>query len=191
MCFLQAFAQSPKGSLVISWSPNSENDLAGYRLYYGFQSRNYVYSKDVGTRTEWTLNNLDPQKKYFVALTAYDIAGNESGFSTEVSAFPDTVESAESSVPHVIILYQNYPNPFNPLTTISYELTKDEHITLRVLNPTGQTIKILFQGEQKAGFHKIEWDGRNEFDRDIASGVYFIRLETAFFQLTKTMIIFR
>jgi hypothetical protein len=190
LCFLPSSAQTHKGSLSISWSQNNENDLAGYRVYYGVQSRLYHSNKDVGKSNECTLDNLEPDKLYYIALTAYDITGNESGFSAEVSAHP-VMDPGPETVPDVIILYQNYPNPFNPSTTIPYELSEDGHISLRVLNPKGQTIRVLYQGDQTAGFHQVDWDGRDEFNSDIASGVYFIRLETEFFKLTKTMIIFR
>ena len=191
LCFLPSSAQNHKGSLTISWNQNNENDLAGYRVYYGLQSRLYNYNKDVGKSNECTLDNLESDKLYYIALTAYDITGNESAFSVEVSANPVVENQDPQFVPKVMVLYQNYPNPFNPSTTIPYELSEDGNISLRVLNPKGQTIRILYQGDQTAGFHQIDWDGRDEFDKDIASGVYFIRLETEFFKLTKTMIIFR
>lgn len=192
MAFISgSLAQTGSGSITVLWSPNQEADLAGYRLYYGFQSRYYTHTIDVGNRNEWTLRHLQPGKMYFVALTAYDLSGNESAYSDEVSSVPDTAQGSEAIVPDVMILYQNYPNPFYPSTTIPFKLTEDGTIKLRILNPVGQTVRVLYQGEQKAGFHKIDWDGKDESGNEIASGVYFIRLEAGALQLTKTMIIFR
>ena len=67
-----------------SWDANTEADLAGYKIYYGTASGNYTVSLDVGTATSVTIDSLDFNTTYFFALTAYDNAGNESGFSDEV-----------------------------------------------------------------------------------------------------------
>ena len=67
----------------LSWSPNSESDLAGYKLYYGTSSRNYSNSVNLGKTTSHTVAGLSAGTYYF-ALTAYDTAGNESSYSNEV-----------------------------------------------------------------------------------------------------------
>lgn len=93
--------QPIKGSLVLSWNANSETDLAGYRIYYSKKSRGeanghsprYEYSFEVGKQiTTFTVPNLAPGT-YYVALTAFDLSGNESPFSEEKSI----------SIPEVII----------------------------------------------------------------------------------------
>jgi hypothetical protein len=79
-------SQSALASQVkLAWDPNSESDLAGYRLYYGTASRTYGPSIDLGNVTKFTLAGLSPGQTYYFALTAYDLSNNESGFSAEVS----------------------------------------------------------------------------------------------------------
>jgi hypothetical protein len=75
--------------VTLRWKPPTTNvdgtpvnDLAGYRIYYGMSSRNYSHFIDVGNVTSYTLKNL-PTGKFYFALTSYDYAGNESGFSAE------------------------------------------------------------------------------------------------------------
>ena len=94
-------APSLKGSLVLSWNANDEADLAGYRIYYSKKSRlegngvspRYEYSFEVGKQiTTFTVPNLAPGT-YYVALTAFDLSGNESPFSEEKS----------TTIPEVII----------------------------------------------------------------------------------------
>ena len=72
------------GSVTVSWNPNSETDLAGYKIYYGTQSRNYDKTIDVGNTTSYRITNLSDGLTYYFAVTAYDTANNESDFSEEV-----------------------------------------------------------------------------------------------------------
>lgn len=79
-----AFAESA----TLSWAPNTDSDLSGYKIYYGTASRRYETPINVGKQTAYTLTELGPGTYYF-ALTAYDTSGTESAFSTEVSkTFP-------------------------------------------------------------------------------------------------------
>jgi len=69
--------------ITLAWDTNAESDVAGYKVYYGTGSEKYTHSKDVGNVTQVTLKL--PKKKQYIALTAYDIYGNESDFSNIVS----------------------------------------------------------------------------------------------------------
>jgi len=73
-------------TLTLAWDPNTEEDLAGYKIYYGTRSGDYDFVIDLGNITHRTVTNLEPETRYYFALTAYDNAGNESDFSWEVSA---------------------------------------------------------------------------------------------------------
>lgn len=71
-------------------------------------------------------------------------------------------------------LGSNYPNPFNPVTTIPFELSESGSITLRVFDINGRLVRILAQGNHSAGAHQVRFDAEG-----LASGVYFVRLETS------------
>ena len=83
-------------------------------------------------------------------------------------------------------LFQNYPNPFNPLTTIKYQIPKESNVTIKVYDVLGKEITTLLNAEQKAGHHKVEWDGKN-----YASGIYFYRIRAGEFVLTKKMLLIK
>lgn len=88
-------------SIRVSWNPNTDLDLAGYKLYYGTGARNYTSSVNVGNVTTYQITNLDTGRTYYVAVKAYDNAGNESVYSDEVSAYipvPDTTPPTGSVV---------------------------------------------------------------------------------------------
>ena len=94
-------------------------------------------------------------------------------------------------VPRSHHLAQNYPNPFNPETRIDYQLAEDGFVELAVYNVLGQRVRTLEAGDHVAGTYSLLWDGRDDVGLDVASGVYFYRLETGNFTSTKRMILMR
>jgi fibronectin type 3 domain-containing protein len=89
------------GSLKASWNTNAEPDLAGYKIYYGESSGNYTNSINVGKATQYTVNQLRDDVTYYFVVTAYDTAGNESGYSLEVSAKTVLIDSTPPAVSSV------------------------------------------------------------------------------------------
>lgn len=71
----------------------------------------------------------------------------------------------------------NYPNPFNPTTTIAFSLPEEGVVRLSVYNIRGQLVKELINESMTRGFHKVVWDGRDNRNRSVSSGLYFIRIE--------------
>jgi len=71
-------------SITISWQPNTEPDLAGYKIYYGTESKVYSVILNVKNVTSYEIQNLTPGMTYYFALTAYDNSDNESELSQEV-----------------------------------------------------------------------------------------------------------
>jgi hypothetical protein len=83
-------------------------------------------------------------------------------------------------------LTQNYPNPFNPTTTISFSLPHASHIILEIYNLLGQEVQRLIDEERPPGDYSVVWNPGN-----LASGVYFYRLQTGTTILTKKLVVMR
>lgn len=88
-------------------------------------------------------------------------------------------------------LSQNFPNPFNPTTTINFSLENESTISIDIYNVTGEKVKTLFNGIEKAGSHSIEWNGADNFGNKLPTGVYFYRLNSKDFSETKKLIILK
>ena len=85
----------------------------------------------------------------------------------------------------------NYPNPFNPSTTLSFTLAEPGRTTLTIYNLKGQLIKRLVDKELTSGMHKVLWNGKDENERNVASGVYFYRLQSKNYQATGKMLLMK
>jgi hypothetical protein len=73
--------------VTLTWNPNPETNLAGYRVYVGTSSGVYTtLNVDVSNVTSYTVTGLAPGHTYYFAVSAYDLNGLESGLSNEVFA---------------------------------------------------------------------------------------------------------
>ncbi len=89
-------------------------------------------------------------------------------------------------------LSPNYPNPFNPTTFISYKLATVSDVELTIHNQLGQEIRTLVKARKSAGtYHQIEWDGRDNVGKPVASGIYLYRLKAGSFVQTRKMVLLR
>jgi hypothetical protein len=94
-------------------------------------------------------------------------------------------------VPSEFALSQNYPNPFNPETTISYDLAEGSEVRLEVYNVMGQLVNTLVSEAQAAGRYRMRWSGQDAFGRQVASGVYFYRLQTEGFKAVRKLMLLK
>lgn len=88
-------------------------------------------------------------------------------------------------------LYPNYPNPFNPSTVIYYSLPKTSYIELKIYNINGSLVKTLYNGIQTNGLHYVQWDGRNELNQPVSSGIYIYVLKNENMIKTKKMLLLK
>ncbi|HEY5124560.1 MAG TPA: T9SS type A sorting domain-containing protein [Ignavibacteria bacterium] len=98
-------------------------------------------------------------------------------------------DNAVNQIPKEFSLYQNYPNPFNPVTKISFDLPKDAKIKLIVYDILGREVTRLLNSEfLQAGKHIIDFDAMKY---NLASGVYFYRIESGDFNAVKKMLMIK
>lgn len=90
-------------------------------------------------------------------------------------------------VPQTYRLDQNYPNPFNPGTSIDYALEKSGFTSVKIYNLIGEAIRTLVAEDQPAGEHRIDWDGRDDSGRSVASGIYILALTSGDFSKSVRM----
>jgi hypothetical protein len=135
-------------------------------------------------------DQVDAGGRYYYKLEAVDLSGNVTLYG------PINIAVA---APQDYVLQQNYPNPFwsgatsreagNPTTQIRYELPKSGRVLLTIYNSLGQEVRRLVDREQPAGYHIMTWNGRDQQDKPVPSGVYHCRLQVGDFVATKRMVV--
>ncbi len=97
-----------------------------------------------------------------------------------------SVKDRFAQTPDGILLLKNYPNPFNPSTNISFHLPMRSVVSLSIYDVLGREVANLVSGEQDAGEHVVHWDAAG-----LPGGVYFCRLRSGNFSLTRQLILIR
>ena len=102
--------------------------------------------------------------------------------------------SASNDYGSVIVTSENlfihsvFPNPFNNRTEIVYETSLTDDITISIFNNLGQKVVQSKSIEHPKGYHSFVWDGKSTKGQEIASGVYFFSITSAFEQKTKKLV---
>jgi len=96
------------------------------------------------------------------------------------------VEDIEIPVVDEFELSQNYPNPFNPQTRITYSISSEKKVSLKIYDILGREVVVLVNEVKPAGSYEANFNASN-----LASGVYFYRLHAGSFIKTKKMMLIK
>ena len=96
-------------------------------------------------------------------------------------------------MPEEYSLSQNYPNPFNAMTKIDYQIAGEsfQMVKLSIYNLLGQRVKMVVNQAQAGGNYTVLWDGTNEQNNRVSSGIYIYQLAVSGFKLEKKLIVLR
>ena len=142
-------------------------------------------------------NTVHPAERKLVLTSADGKLGNTildgSGSVKLTNANVRSVAVALKDVaaPKSYALGQNYPNPFNPSTRFAVEIPRVSEVNVVVYDVLGRQIATLLSGEQAAGYHTIEWDGRDARGITAPTGIYFVRMTAGTFDATRKMMLMK
>jgi hypothetical protein len=103
-----------------------------------------------------------------------------------VNGFSVNNEKSNTELPSTYHLYQNYPNPFNPSTWIEFTIPKETFVKIEIYSSVGQKVAELTNNNYSAGSHTIEFNANS-----LATGVYFYKLITPYFEKTRKMLLIK
>jgi flagellar hook assembly protein FlgD len=85
---------------------------------------------------------------------------------------------------------QNYPNPFNPNTSLFFSIPEAENVDLRIYDVMGRLVRNFSSGFYLAGSHTVQWNGRDDREQTVSSGIYFCEIKfQAFRRIIKMQLI--
>ncbi|MDE0042447.1 MAG: T9SS type A sorting domain-containing protein [Candidatus Poribacteria bacterium] len=103
--------------------------------------------------------------------------------SSHVKPFPNSLPVIFGGLKRGVLL-QNYPNPFNTETWIPFRLIQPSRVTIRIYDLRGSLVHIipigaLAVGNYSAKSEAVYWNGRNQNNERVSSGVYSYVLEAS------------
>ena len=177
-------ANTEENKITLSWETATEKNNAGFDIERSADNKTFYKIGNIkgrGTTTEkqsYTYTDkISGGGKFYYRLKQIDFNGSYT--------FSNVLEV--SALPTVFSLSQNFPNPFNPSTTIKYQLPQKERVVLEIYNTLGEKVKTLVDDIRDPGFYEAKWDGTNNNNIDVATGVYIYRIIAGKFVLAKKM----
>jgi len=101
----------------------------------------------------------------------------------------DLIEA--SDVPKSFGLLQNYPNPFNLSTKIEFGLKNPGFVSLNIYDVLGRKVRTLVSQDLPSGYKSVLWDGKDDKGLEVASGIYFYRIQAGDFAESKRMLLLK
>ncbi|MDD4310259.1 MAG: C25 family cysteine peptidase, partial [Candidatus Cloacimonetes bacterium] len=168
-----------------SWTQIAPVGNYPYRIYNNtaspFATNTYVYSGSFGwTEAVFELGNVNGTAQFRWVFGSDGYVGGEGWYIDDVH-LTGVVANEDNIMPSVtsVQLYENFPNPFNPNTTLRFSLPAKTPVRLEIFNVRGQIVKSLIDTNLGSGLHNVSWNGKDNNERNVASGVYYYRLSTA------------
>lgn len=147
-----------------------------------------------GSDTLWALSHWPLPEDFtysgsFTSTDGYHV-GSLQWYPDELKSYQQNATAIrtvdQNQIPERFVLEQNYPNPFNPTTTIRYSVPKSSFVTIKVYDVLGNEVKTLVSERKAAGNHFVSFNAAN-----LASGVYFYRMEAGNYFSTKKLILMK
>jgi hypothetical protein len=127
----------------------------------------------------------DPSGAWSIGNPAPGVYTSVTNPGTATSKPPSAVDGRDGVIiPSLPKIYPNYPNPFNPSTSITFDLPRDMHVLLQVLDTRGRRMAILLDERRTAGPHTIKFDASG-----LAGGVYLMVLTAGEFRAMERMML--
>ncbi len=91
-------------------------------------------------------------------------------------------------IPGEYQLWQNYPNPFNSRTNITFTLPQASNVNIAIYNILGKKLRTLVDAPKAPGRYRLSWQGTDENEINLSSGIYICRIIAGNFKAEKTML---
>ena len=193
--------QTQSNFVNLQWITQSESNLLGYNVYRNLSdnmetayclTNSHIPAHNTTTEQNYFFidEEVEMEQTYYYWLESVELDGTSEYFGSLLV----TVTSEQGSeYPQTTELHSAFPNPFNPAkqtySTIQFSLKENEIADLIIYNTKGQIVKNYPQFE--AGNHSIEWDGKDNQNKNVGSGLYFYQLQSESFSQIRKMVVIK
>ncbi|NQV41359.1 MAG: carboxypeptidase regulatory-like domain-containing protein [Candidatus Marinimicrobia bacterium] len=177
-------------SVELGWEMSDADDFQYFEVYRAINPDFTDANVYATIEPMFTDGDVTIGQTYYYAVSAVDANGNMSDPTNVITTSIVSVDDAEM-IPTAYGLSQNYPNPFNPTTSIEFALPEASEVSLEIYNLLGQKVRTLVNGYVPAGYINTSWDGMDQNGKEISSGTYIYRLQTADQTFSKKMVLMK
>ena len=151
---------------------------------------NYIQTPDVWTEYTYSLANYATSETVYVGIEC--VSNDAFIFFIDDVTVTGGDDANDPGMPVVATaLHGNYPNPFNPETTITYSVKDAGPISIEIYNAKGQLVKTLVNEHKASGNYSIVWNGRDNNNQAVSSGIYFYKMQAGKYSSTKKMVLMK
>ncbi len=148
-----------------------------------------INNEELENQVTDTLNYVFPNVGEY-SVKCYAIT-TDSDVSVVVSWNVNVAVANDVEVLFVNSLSQNNPNPFNPTTNINFSLNKSSDVSIIIYNVKGQKVRTLVSDKYSQGIHNVVWNGLDDNNQVVSSGIYLYRMVIDDFICTKKAIMLK
>ena len=169
----------------ITYDPTSGDFVDYVLIKINNQPGEFTFSDSIGSyeyKLPAGVYDVYAERVFFDDAVEYQIEVFDGQFTELNIAMTQPVGVEEHEIPpnsSLISHLSNYPNPFNPTTTLAFNISSESVVSITIYNLKGQKVKKLLNEELSAGQHTIDWDGTDENNKSVASGIYFYKIATS------------
>ena len=127
----------------------------------------------------------------FQDITIFETITVPGGSEFTVRVGANVLALDNAAIPTEFMMNQNYPNPFNPTTTINYGLPEVSDVSLVIYDIRGRQVNFWKVEQQPAGWYQVNWHGDNKYGKQVATGMYFTRLQAGDYSKVIKMVYLR
>jgi hypothetical protein len=203
-------AASATGGATIDVSWTMSEDVDGDSVGYGFILYNGPYALETPALYTANVEMTELSISHTSALALLETAGLQyvecdwmvfatDGMDTTFSSETRTLildarpvlSVEEASIPEVFALHQNYPNPFNPTTTINYDMSESQVVSIMIYDIMGKEVRSLVNEFQEVGYRSVRWDATDNFGRGVSAGMYVYTIQAGDFRQVRKMVLLK
>lgn len=182
--FAAVGARLSDDGVVLHWEIAEADGLEGFNIYRSpKEGADFVRLNDsllpTGQNT-FVDERAKPGSTYYYAVGAIDKDGESISLTVKIE-----IPIRETT------LFQNYPNPFNPGTTITFYVPEIEQVNITIYDIRGQKVRELVNEKIGYGKHRAEWNGRNDQNELVGSGIYFYKMTAGKKSFIKKMLLLK